>query len=103
VKYMINVDLEIRNSDGGATNCSSRSHEHFGPHYDLTVHTMSCGRRNSRAADRPHRRYWDRNNGDGYTLLEAVNRVQELQRQHPGAYPRRCGICGVDPQLPYWD
>jgi len=101
---MINVDLETRNVSGGAgTDCQSPQHKLYGRHYDFTVHSLECGCRGNRAADRPPQRYWDNKNGEGYTLQEVVGRLQDLQSQHADAYPRRCHVCGVQANVPHWD
>jgi hypothetical protein len=102
--FMINVDLETRNTrGGGGTNCDSRMHERFGRHYDLTVHTLACGSRTARSAHRPPTRYWDDNNGEGYALEEAIARIRKLHAQNPNAHPRRCRVCGVEAVSPDWD
>lgn len=104
MKYIINVDLEHLNEclDGRA-DCQSQLHKGYGRHFDLTVHALGCGHLNSRSVvDRP-RRYWDRNNGEGYTLQQVVERIQELRMRHSDAYPRRCASCNVEAHLPDWD
>jgi hypothetical protein len=79
---MINVDLETPNVSGGGTDCQSVLHEALGRHFDLTVHVLGCGNRGSRAVHRPPTRYWDDNNGEGYTLQQVVERIRELRAQH---------------------
>lgn len=101
MEYMINVDLETTNVSGGGTDCQSPMHGDLGPHFDLTVHGLEC-RTNSRPAHRP-RRYWDDNNGEGYTLQQVIERIRDLQDKHPEAHPRRCRICGVEAHPPQWD
>jgi hypothetical protein len=103
VKYMINVDLETANESGGGTDCHSAQHKSYGSHFDLTVHMLSCGSHGSRAVHRPPTRYWDDNEGEGYTLLQVTERIRELRVKHPDAYPRRCRICSVEPCPPVWD
>lgn len=100
---MINVDLEAPNVSGGGTDCQSAQHEVLGRHFDLTVHVLGCGSRGSRAVNRPPTRYWDDNNGEGYTLQQVLERIHELRAQHPDAYPRRCRNCGVEAHPPEWD
>ena len=101
---MINVDLEAANiSGGGGTDCQSRMHERFGRHFDLTVHALACGSRNSRSAHRLPSRYWDNNNGEGYSLEQVVARIHELRSEHPNAHARRCHRCGVEAHFPDWD
>jgi len=102
--YMLNVDLETKNvSGGGPTDCQSASHEPFRRHFDLTVHVLGCPARGSRAVQRPPTRYWDDNEGAGYTLNRLVERIGKLRAQHPDAYARRCRMCGVEAHLPEWD
>jgi hypothetical protein len=103
VQYMINVDLEAPNVSGGGTDCQSDLHEPLGRHYDLTVHVLGCGTHGSRSVHRPPTRYWDDNDGKGYTLQQVVERILELQAKHRDAHARRCRICGVQPNLPEWD
>lgn len=103
MEYMINVDLEAPNVTDGGTDCQSAMHEELGRHFDLTVHALNCGSRNSRAVHRPPTRYWDDNNGEGYTLQQVIDRIHALRVQHPDAYPRRCRSCGVEAQPPEWD
>ena len=104
MKYMINVDVESTNvAGGGPDDCPSALHRHLGDHYDLTVHSLDCGSRNSRAVHRPPSRFWDDNQKDGYTFEEVISRVRELREEYPKAYPRRCSRCGVDSHRPDWD
>jgi hypothetical protein len=100
---MINVDLETRNESGGEPHCQSAMHEDLGPHFDLTIHARGCKSRNNRSVHRPPTRYWDDNNGEGYTLLQVIEQIRLLRSQHPNAYPRRCRSCGIDAHLPDWD
>src|SRR5690349_9516919 len=103
MKYMIDIDLETQNECGGAPDCPSGLHQVLGPHFDLTVHKIGCGRRNSKSVSRPPSHYWDDNDGSGYTLEKVAERLRELQTEHVRAYARRCRKCGVDPNLPVWD
>jgi len=103
VQYMINVDLETPNSSGGSTDCRSVLHKPLGRHFDLTVHALECGSRSSRSANRPPRRYWDDNNGEGYTLPQVIQRIRMLRAHNADAHARRCRSCGVEPHLPDWD
>ena len=103
MEYMINVDLEAPNVSGGGTDCQSELHEGFGRHYDLTVHERGCRCRNSRSVNRPPTRYWDDNDGEGYSLEEVVERLRTLQAEHADAYPRRCRTCSVEVNPPLWD
>lgn len=103
MKYMINIDLETRNLSEGRPNCPSALHEKCGRHYDLTVHVLGCGSRNSRAVHRPPSRYWDDKDGEGYTFKEAVERLQGIVRNRPDVHLRRCSKCGVEAYLPHWD
>ena len=100
--YMINVDLETKNVSGGATDCKSALHKAHDRHFDLTVHILGCGCRRVGGAHRSTR-YWDDNDGKGYTLQEVVKRLQEIRTQHAGAYSRRCRVCSVGANLPHWD
>jgi len=100
---MINVDLETPNVSGGSTDCQSNLHEPLGRHFDLTVHAVGCAVRGIRAVHRPPRRYWDDNDGAGYSLEAVVERVRALRGEHPDAYPRRCRKCEVEAHLPDWD
>jgi hypothetical protein len=102
VNFMINVDLETANVSGGSTDCQSKLHEPLGRHFDLTVHAVGCAARGPRAASRPTR-YWDDNEGAGYDLDAAVQKVRLLRGEHPSAYPRRCRKCEVEAHLPDWD
>ena len=102
-RYIINVDLETPNVDGGRMDCKSALHADLGPHYDLTVHAISCGSRNRRSAHNPPTRYWLHNEEAGYNLDDAVEQVRRLSAQHPNAYARRCGVCNVPPHTPDWD
>jgi hypothetical protein len=101
--FMINVDLETLNVSGGKPNCQSAMHEGLGRHYDLTVHALGCGTRGSRSVHRPPTRYWDDNDGEGYSLPQVIERIAALRVQQPNAYPRRCRSCGIKPHLPDWD
>ncbi len=103
MKYMINVDLETMNISGGATDCRSALHEGHGRHYDLTVHALGCRHRQGTGTHRPPSRYWDDNEGAGYTLEEVIERIRILQSQHKRAYGRRSRACGVESQPPHWD
>jgi hypothetical protein len=104
MNYMINVDIESENvNGGGGKDCRSSLHESFGPHFDMTVHAVGCRTRGVRAVDRPPSRYWDDKDGTGYTLEEVVERIRVLQSQHRAAYARRCRMCDVVSHLPDWD
>lgn len=101
--YMINIDLEVLNEFNGDPACASALHVAYGKHYDLTVHALGCSTRNSRSVSNRTKRYWDDNNGSGYSLEAVIQRVRELQLQERNAFARRCGRCGVSQHLPDWD
>lgn len=99
VRYIINVDLETRNVYGGSTNCESLNHRNLGRHFDLTVHDFDRGCRNSRAANRPPKRYWDDNGGKGYIVDKLVGKIKALQKSNPEAFPRCCQRCKVSSDI----
>ena len=103
MQYMLNIDLETRNVSGGRHECQSALHKTLGPHFDLTVHILGCSSRGSRAVQRPPTRYWDDNNGQGYSLEQLVELVHGLTRQHAAVHARRCRSCGAEPHTPEWD
>jgi hypothetical protein len=103
VTYVINVDLESKNTSGGANDCPSKLHQTLGPHFDLTVHALDCRVRGARMVSRPPARYWDDNEGHGYNRSEVIARVRALVVQCRGAHARRCQSCDVEAHLPDWD
>lgn len=102
MSYMINVDLESKNSSD-AGNCHSKLHSALGLHFDLTVHAVGCQIRGGRAVDRPPTRYWDDNGGAGYSWAQVVDLARALRDRHPDAHVRRCLKCEVESNLPDWD
>jgi hypothetical protein len=102
-KFMINVDLETKNLYGGRPECDSEMHRRLGRHFDVTVHSIACGSRNSRSAHRPPTRYWDDKKGEGYTLPEVIALIHEIREQHSNAHARRCLLCDVGAHRPEWD
>ena len=101
--YVINVDLESKNVSGGANDCPSKLHESLGPHFDLTIHSLDCPVRGARMVSRPPTRFWDDNQGHGYSGEEVVAQIRALVTQNPDAHPRRCQKCHVEGHLPDWD
>ena len=102
--YMINIDLETKNvSGGGATDCQSELHEDYGRHFDLTIHEFGSKCRKSNSVDRPPTRCWEPRGDKGYTLDEVVEALQKIHADNADAYPRRCRVCGVPANPPYWD
>lgn len=95
MRYVINVDLERTNKYRGKTGCDSADHRDFGAHFDLTVHDMNKGCRNSRSVQRPPTRYWDDNRGNGYSVEKLKERLQALESSTDGIFSRVCGRCGV--------
>jgi hypothetical protein len=102
MSYMINVDLESKNSRETGS-CHSKSHESLGSHFDLTVHAVGCQIRGARAVDRPPTRYWDDNGGVGYSFAQATELARTLKVSQPEAHARRCLKCDVEGNLPDWD
>ena len=102
MKYMLNVDLDQKNESGGE-DCKSDLHLDIGRHADLTVHRLGCGHRPEGTVRRPELRWWDDNNGEGYTLKEIIQVIHQMQSEHSDAYPRRAKRCGVEANLPHWD
>lgn len=104
MKYQMNVDLEQQNvANGPGIDCKSELHSGHGLHYDITIHAIGCSCRNSRAVNRPPSRYWDDNEGKGYSLDEILAQLRAIRDEHQAAYPRRCSLCGVEEHLPDWD
>lgn len=101
--YVINVDLETKNINGGTNDCPSKLHAELGLHFDLTVHSVDCPVRGARMVSRPPTRYWDDNQGHGYSVDEVVARIRALVAQYSDARPRRCPRCDVESHLPDWD
>lgn len=97
--YIINVDLETPNEYGGPANCESLGHRELGPHFDLTVHAIDSGCRNSRSVHRPPTRYWDDNDGNGYSTEEVKGLLQALEGANVETYSRLCGKCNVPPDV----
>lgn len=103
---MINVDHETKNVRGGSgVNCASALHRQFENHFDLTIHELgaSCKRKNSVSRDT---RYWDDNDGDGYSFCDLPTKIDQIQDGTRDAHPRRCGRCDVPVNLvkpPHWD
>jgi hypothetical protein len=102
MSYMINLDLESKNSSA-AGNCQSKLHDALGLHFDLTVHAVGCQIRGGRAVDRQPTRYWDDKGGAGYSFGDVVDLARALKASHPDAQVRRCLKCDVDSNLPDWD
>ena len=100
--FMVNVDLETQNMSGGDPDCRSGGHRGLGWHDDLTVHLLGCSYRRGRGAHR-ERRYWDDNDEQGYSIDEVTDLINEIRGVEPDAYARRCRVCGVPANPPYWD
>ena len=102
VKYMLNADFEAKNVYGNGK-CKSDLHRAVGLHADLTVHRLGCGHRPEGTVRRPDLRWWEDNNGEGYTLQEIIRVIHQIQSEHSDAHPRRPKRCGVEANLPHWD
>jgi hypothetical protein len=100
--FMINVDRELSNRPGDEPNCRSPLHTALGAHFDLTVHTLGCYHRRGGGAQR-ERRYWEDNDGHGFTLADVTRRLEEIRATMRGAQLRRSRNCGVQPNPPWWD